>query len=139
MIHWSNAQQMVLKQYWQIIWRRAWIPLLLVGVVAVVSLLTWQTASPTYTSAIRFTIAFVAVEDGVVAVRERLAALLPLFERVHAYLLCFSVPQRSARALMGHAGNPSTRYSPLSTGTRRVDGGMLTSSSCATPPSSVRG
>jgi len=56
MIHWSNAQQMVLKQYWQIIWRRAWIPLLLVGVVAVVSLLTRQTASPTYTSAIRFTI-----------------------------------------------------------------------------------
>ena len=56
MINWSNEQPMVLKKYWQIIWKRAWIPLLLVAVVAVVTLLTRQTTPPTYSTTMRFTI-----------------------------------------------------------------------------------
>jgi len=56
MINWRNAQSMVLRQYWQIIWKRAWISLLLVIVVAVVSLLARQTATPTYTTTMRFTV-----------------------------------------------------------------------------------
>lgn len=47
---------MELRQYWYIIWRRAWIPALLVGVVAVVSVLTAQMPSPTYTASLRFTV-----------------------------------------------------------------------------------
>jgi len=45
---------MELKQYFNIIWKRAWIPLLLLFVVAVVSLATRQTPSPTYTASMRF-------------------------------------------------------------------------------------
>jgi capsular polysaccharide biosynthesis protein len=47
---------MELKQYWQIIWKRAWIPALLLVVVAVASLLTGQTPPPTYSTSMRFTV-----------------------------------------------------------------------------------
>jgi capsular polysaccharide biosynthesis protein len=47
---------MELRAYWGIIWRRIWIPALLVAVVAGVSLLTAQTPPPTYTSTMRFTV-----------------------------------------------------------------------------------
>lgn len=47
---------MELKQYWQIIWKRAWIPALLLVVVAIASLLTNQTPPPTYSTSMRFTV-----------------------------------------------------------------------------------
>ncbi|MCB0191004.1 MAG: hypothetical protein KDJ65_03595 [Anaerolineae bacterium] len=47
---------MELKQYAQIVWKRVWIPVLLVVVVAVVTLLTAQTAPPSYGMAIRFSV-----------------------------------------------------------------------------------
>ncbi len=47
---------MELRQYWHIIWRRIWIPVLLIGVVAGVSLLTAKTPPPMYTSSLRFTV-----------------------------------------------------------------------------------
>ena len=47
---------MELKKYWYIIWKRAWIPVLLVIAVAGVSLLTKQTAPPTYSTTMRFTV-----------------------------------------------------------------------------------
>lgn len=47
---------MELKQYWQIIWKRAWIPALLLIVVAAASLLTGQTPAPTYSTTMRFTV-----------------------------------------------------------------------------------
>jgi capsular polysaccharide biosynthesis protein len=47
---------MELKQYWQIIWKRAWIPALLLVVVAIASLLTGQTPPPTYSTTMRFTV-----------------------------------------------------------------------------------
>ena len=47
---------MELKQYWLIFWRRAWIPALLVGVVAIASLLTMQTPPPSYSASMRFTV-----------------------------------------------------------------------------------
>ena len=56
MVNWSGAQSMVLRQYWQIIWKRSWIPLLLVVVVVAISLLTRQAAAPTYSTTMRFTV-----------------------------------------------------------------------------------
>ncbi len=56
MINWSNEQPMMLRKYWQIIWKRAWIPVLLVVVVVAVSLLTQKTVPPTYSTTMRFTI-----------------------------------------------------------------------------------
>ncbi|MBI1879382.1 MAG: hypothetical protein HYR94_14385 [Chloroflexi bacterium] len=47
---------MELKLYWQIIWKRAWIPALLLVLVAVASLLTSQTPPPTYSTTMRFTV-----------------------------------------------------------------------------------
>jgi capsular polysaccharide biosynthesis protein len=47
---------MELKQYWQIIWKRAWIPALLLVIVAGASLLTRQTSLPTYSTTMRFTV-----------------------------------------------------------------------------------
>lgn len=47
---------MELKQYVYIVWKRAWIPVLLMAVVAVVTLLTAQTPLPSYGMAIRFKI-----------------------------------------------------------------------------------
>lgn len=47
---------MELKHYWQIIWKRAWIPVLLLVVVAGASLLTSQTPPPTYSTTMRFTV-----------------------------------------------------------------------------------
>lgn len=47
---------MELKQYWQIIWKRAWIPALLLVIVAIASLLTGQTPPPTYSTSMRFTV-----------------------------------------------------------------------------------
>ncbi|MFN8459044.1 MAG: hypothetical protein U0401_31085 [Anaerolineae bacterium] len=47
---------MELKHYWQIIWKRAWIPALLLVVVGVASLLTYQTPSPAYSTSMRFTV-----------------------------------------------------------------------------------
>lgn len=47
---------MELKQYWQIIWKRAWIPALLLVVVAGASWLTSQTPPPTYSTSMRFTV-----------------------------------------------------------------------------------
>lgn len=47
---------MELKQYWQIIWKRAWIPALLLVIVAGASLLTRQAPLPTYSTTMRFTV-----------------------------------------------------------------------------------
>jgi capsular polysaccharide biosynthesis protein len=47
---------MELKHYGQIIWKRAWIPALLLVIVAAASLLTNQTSPPTYSTAMRFTV-----------------------------------------------------------------------------------
>lgn len=47
---------MELKQYWQIIWKRVWIPALLLAVVAAASLLTYQPPAPTYSTTMRFTV-----------------------------------------------------------------------------------
>ncbi len=55
---------MALKQYWLIIWRRAWIPLLLVGVVAGGSLLTMQTPPPTYSTSMRFNVGLEPQTEG---------------------------------------------------------------------------
>lgn len=47
---------MELKQYWYIIWKRIWIPVLLLFIVAGASILTSQTPSPTYNVTMRFTV-----------------------------------------------------------------------------------
>ncbi|MCB0155007.1 MAG: hypothetical protein KDF65_09430 [Anaerolineae bacterium] len=47
---------MELKQYWLIIWKRAWIPILLLIVVAGVSLVTMQPTAPSYSTSMRFTV-----------------------------------------------------------------------------------
>lgn len=47
---------MELKHYGQIIWKRAWIPALLLVIVAAASLLTNQTSPPTYSTTMRFTV-----------------------------------------------------------------------------------
>jgi capsular polysaccharide biosynthesis protein len=47
---------MELKQYWHVVWKRAWIPALLLVVAGGVSLLTSQTPSPTYSTTMRFTV-----------------------------------------------------------------------------------
>ncbi|MDX1524091.1 MAG: hypothetical protein R3264_20850, partial [Anaerolineae bacterium] len=47
---------MELKQYGHIIWKRAWIPALLLLVVAGVSWLTYDVPPPTYTTSMRFTV-----------------------------------------------------------------------------------
>jgi len=48
--------RMELKRYWLIIWRRAWIPALLLIIVAGVSLLTDQTPPPAYSTTMRFSV-----------------------------------------------------------------------------------
>ncbi|MDM8521536.1 hypothetical protein QUF64_15940 [Anaerolineales bacterium HSG6] len=45
---------MHLKQYFNIVWKRIWIPVLLVIVVTAVSLYTQQTPAPVYTATMRF-------------------------------------------------------------------------------------
>jgi len=47
---------MELKQYVYIVWKRAWIPAVLVVIVAVVSLLTATTPAPSYSTTMRFTV-----------------------------------------------------------------------------------
>jgi capsular polysaccharide biosynthesis protein len=47
---------MELKKYWHIVWKRIWIPVLLVVVVGVVSWLTLQTPPPSYSTSMRFTV-----------------------------------------------------------------------------------
>ena len=47
---------MEFKHYWHIIWKRSWIPAMLVLVVAGASLLTRQTPAPTYATSMRFTV-----------------------------------------------------------------------------------
>lgn len=47
---------MELKHYWQIIWKRIWIPALLLVIVGIASLLTNQTPPPTYSTTMRFTV-----------------------------------------------------------------------------------
>ncbi len=47
---------MELKQYGLIVWRRIWIPILLLIVVAGASLLTMQTPPPIYNTSMRFTV-----------------------------------------------------------------------------------
>ena len=48
---------MELKQYARIVWKRAWIPVVLVVAVALVSLLTRQSPTPLYSLTIRFNVA----------------------------------------------------------------------------------
>ena len=60
---------MELRQYGRIIRRRAWIPLLLVAVVGVVSLLTKKTLPPLYTASLRFTVG-VKAQGGVRPINE---------------------------------------------------------------------
>ena len=47
---------MELRQYWFILWKRIWIPILLIVVVAVVSLLTHETPPLIYTTSLRFVV-----------------------------------------------------------------------------------
>src|SRR5262245_9490346 len=47
---------MELKQYAQIIWKRSWIPALLVIIVAAASLVTTTTPPPTYSMTMRFNV-----------------------------------------------------------------------------------
>ena len=47
---------MELLQYWLIVWKRAWIPALIVAVVGGASLLTMQTPPPSYSTSMRFTV-----------------------------------------------------------------------------------
>lgn len=47
---------MELRQYWGIIWRRWWLIAILVGVVLVVSLITYQEPEPVYVATMRFAI-----------------------------------------------------------------------------------
>jgi len=47
---------MELKQYWRIIWKRWWLIAALVGLVLVVSLVTYQAPEPVYVATMRFTI-----------------------------------------------------------------------------------
>jgi len=47
---------MELKQYVYIVWKRAWIPAVLVVIVAMVSLLTASTPTPSYSTTMRFTV-----------------------------------------------------------------------------------
>lgn len=47
---------MELRQYWRIIWRRWWLIAALVGVVLVVSVVTYQTPEPVYHATMRFAI-----------------------------------------------------------------------------------
>lgn len=47
---------MELKQYAHIVWKRVWIPLLLIVVVAIASLLTRTTPAPTYNMTMRFNV-----------------------------------------------------------------------------------
>ncbi len=48
---------MELKEYAYIVWKRAWIPALLLAVVGIVSVLTRQTPSPVYSMTMRFNVA----------------------------------------------------------------------------------
>lgn len=48
---------MELKQYANIVWKRAWIPVLLLVVVGIVSMLTRQLPSPSYSLTIRYNVA----------------------------------------------------------------------------------
>ena len=52
----ESGLPMELKHYWHVIWKRAWIPALLVGVVAVASWLTQQAPPTTYSTSMRFTV-----------------------------------------------------------------------------------
>jgi capsular polysaccharide biosynthesis protein len=47
---------MELRQYFQIIWKRAWVPVVLVAVVAIASLVSLQTPPPSYSTSMRFTV-----------------------------------------------------------------------------------
>jgi capsular polysaccharide biosynthesis protein len=47
---------MELRQYWHIVWKRIWIPILLAGVVLVVSLALRQPAPPVYQATARVTV-----------------------------------------------------------------------------------
>lgn len=47
---------MELRQYWQILWKRIWIPALLVILVGGFSLLTAKPASPSYSASLRFVV-----------------------------------------------------------------------------------
>lgn len=50
---------MELKQYAHIVWKRIWIPILLVAIVVAVTLLTQQTPPPSYGMTIRFSVGVV--------------------------------------------------------------------------------
>jgi capsular polysaccharide biosynthesis protein len=47
---------MELRQYWEIVWRRWWLIAILVGVVLVVSLVTYRQPEPVYVASMRFAI-----------------------------------------------------------------------------------
>lgn len=53
---------MELRQYWQIVWRRIWIPLVLVALVGAISLLTRQAPATRYAANLHFTV-IVSVQD----------------------------------------------------------------------------
>jgi len=47
---------MELRQYWRIVWRRWWLVVALVGIVLVVSLVTYRAPAPVYVASMRFAI-----------------------------------------------------------------------------------
>ncbi len=52
---------MELRLYWQIVWRRAWLVVVLVGIVAVVTAVTYRPPVPTYAAALRFNVGLLPV------------------------------------------------------------------------------
>ena len=55
-LYWDSNFHMELKRYAYIVWKRAWIPVLVVVVVAAVSLLMAVSPAPSYSSTMRFTV-----------------------------------------------------------------------------------
>lgn len=47
---------MILKQYWRIVWRRLWIPVVLLAVVGGASYLTYEAPATSYSTALRFAV-----------------------------------------------------------------------------------
>lgn len=52
---------MELRLYWQIIWKRAWLVVILVGIVAVMTMVTYHPPAPTYAATLRFNVGLLPV------------------------------------------------------------------------------
>jgi len=52
---------MELRLYWQIVWKRAWLVAILVGIVAVVTIVTYHPPATTYAATLRFNVGLLPV------------------------------------------------------------------------------